>query len=101
MFIHGYWPLVILTIAIMIRSSCGLVGALLNMTGNERVFSLITLFVAILNIILNSLLIPIMGMEGAAISTSISLIAWGGIPVFVVYYKFGFNMAYIPFLKNY
>ena len=99
-FVEGYSALVILVVAILTRSCCGLSGTLLNMAGHQKVFSLITLFVVILNVVLNWVLIPLMGIDGAAISTAVSLIIWGVLPALVVYFKLGFNMVYIPFMKT-
>lgn len=49
---------------------CGPVTVLLNMTGNERAIVLIVGMMAVLNAILNFLVIPIYGAEGAAFATS-------------------------------
>lgn len=51
----------------------GPVSVLLNMTGNERVIVPIVGMMAILNALLNFLLIPIYGIEGAAIATAFAV----------------------------
>jgi O-antigen/teichoic acid export membrane protein len=46
------------------------------MTGNEKEFSKIIAFAALLNVGLNGFLIPFFGIEGAATATMITTITW-------------------------
>ena len=55
---------------------CGPVGVTLYMTGHESIANRIFTASAVLNVILNFALIPRFGIVGAAVATSISLIAW-------------------------
>lgn len=72
----GYYAMVILCFGQLINASFGPVGNLLNMTNNEK-YSLIGLtFSTFLNIGLNILFIPLWGINGAAISTSVSILVW-------------------------
>jgi len=48
---------------------------MLGMTGYERVLSMIIVGVSLVNILLNLLLIPQFGIEGAALATSISQVS--------------------------
>lgn len=73
-FQSGYWALVILLTGLLIRSAFGPAEHILNMTGNQNLTA-IALFATIgLNIVLNYMLIPLYGLEGAAIATSTSII---------------------------
>ncbi|XKF14810.1 flippase [Halomonas sp. BLK-85] len=72
----GALALSILVIGQLANAAFGSVGALLNMTGHER-DTVRGLSIAIsVNILLNFILIPLWGMEGAAIATSTSFIIW-------------------------
>ncbi|MGH8224573.1 MAG: flippase [Gammaproteobacteria bacterium] len=67
-------PLQILAGSQLVVVAIGSVGTILNMAGQER-RSMIGLSIAVaLNIVLNAILIPRLGPEGAAISTGTSLV---------------------------
>lgn len=79
--------LIILCCGQIINSFCGSVGLYLNMTGKQKEL-LFLLFVAlILNVTLNYILIPKYGINGAAISSSISLVFWNISGLIYIYYK--------------
>lgn len=71
----------------IMNSLCGPVGTYLNMTGKERAFQNILLTALVVNIVLNLLLIPSMGMMGAAIATSVSMIFWNAVGIYYIYKK--------------
>ncbi len=73
-FSQGTKALIILCVGQIVNVVTGSVGLLLNMTGNERYTSISRGGSTILNIILNALLIPHWGLEGAAIATASSSI---------------------------
>ncbi|MEW8354650.1 MAG: flippase [Candidatus Thiodiazotropha sp.] len=75
-FVVGYNPLIILLIGQIVSSLAGSVGFLMVMTGNQKKASAIIFYGAIANIILNYILIPIYGVVGAAIATSVSTVFW-------------------------
>ena len=68
--------LLILAFSQVINAMSGSVGIILNMTGKEKVFRNILFFALAINIVLNLFLIPIYGIEGAAIASASSLIYW-------------------------
>lgn len=72
----GYTALVVLVIGQLINASMGTVGALLNMTGYERDTLRGVAVAAVTNIVLNVLLIPPFGIEGAAVATALTLAVW-------------------------
>ena len=72
-FIAGKCALVFLTIGQFVNASSGSVGVFLNMTGKQRIFRNIILLTTLINVILNYLLIPKYGINGAAIATMISV----------------------------
>lgn len=75
-FIGAKWPMVILLAGQLFNTGCGSVGLLLNMTGHQDDVAKVFAFGAALNIGLNLVLIPPMGITGAAIATSASMAVW-------------------------
>lgn len=67
--------LVLITLAIfeMLNVSLGPTGHTLQMTGNQDVYFIINALSAILNVVLNLLLIPIFGILGAGLATGSTL----------------------------
>jgi O-antigen/teichoic acid export membrane protein len=72
----GYTSMVILLCGQTINSACGSVANFLKLTGNQIDLMMIFITAAMLKIIFNVLLIPQIGMNGAAISSCITLIYW-------------------------
>jgi O-antigen/teichoic acid export membrane protein len=99
-FVEGYRSLIILSIGQFVNAFCGSVGYLLTMTGNQDVFRNIYFISTILNLLLCFILIPLLGVDGAALSFSISMIFWNVLSLIIVKKKFGFVTYYLPFLKN-
>lgn len=75
-FTQGSVALAILSIGQLINVSMGSVTLLLNMTGHERDVAIGVGISAVLNIILNAVLIPKWGIEGAATATATSTTFW-------------------------
>jgi O-antigen/teichoic acid export membrane protein len=63
----------------LINAAMGSVGYLLIMTGHGRDAAASLGVGVAVNIILNALLIPVWGIEGAAFSSAIGQIIWNGI----------------------
>lgn len=72
----GAVALQILAATQMLNVAVGPTGTILNMTGNEKLSALGASLSVVLNVGLNSILIPLYGVEGAAIATGTSLMAW-------------------------
>jgi len=72
-FEDGYPVMMILVAGFMIRSSFGPVEFMLNMLGQQKMCAGILVISAVATIVLNFALVPIYGMIGAAVATSISL----------------------------
>jgi len=87
-FIVAKNTLLILLFGQFINVSSGSVGFVLQMTGNEKVFQRILLYSLIINILLNYFLIPLLGLNGAAIASVLSMIFWNLSSVFFVYKKY-------------
>ncbi len=90
-FVRGTMALSILSFGQLINAAAGSVGILLMMTGHEKEASIGFGIGALLNIILNALLIPIWSIEGAAISTAVCVIVWNVILVWFVWKRLGIH----------
>lgn len=85
-------PLIILTLGQGICSLFGPVPIYLNMTGRQRIFQHILVMAVVINFLLNSFLIKLYGMNGAAISYSISMIFWNLTAAIYIYKKDGIKI---------
>ncbi|PWG61338.1 oligosaccharide flippase family protein [Spiribacter halobius] len=72
----AYLAIVILAIGQVCNAAFGSVVFLLNMSGCERVTLRVLACAVVLNIGLNLLLIPLFGLEGAALATATTLALW-------------------------
>ena len=66
-------------------SLCGPGAVYLNMTGKQKRLNTILILGLGINVILNLVLIPAYGIEGAAVATLISMIFWNSLIVAVIY----------------
>ena len=73
-YVAGYIALLILMWGRVLNAALGQVGLLLQMTGNEKYALSGTVFAASANIVLNLLLVPLFGVEGAATATAMALV---------------------------
>ncbi|TQK62365.1 O-antigen/teichoic acid export membrane protein [Brevibacillus sp. AG162] len=92
--------LVILCMGQFVNFCTGSVIPLLTMTGHQKTARNILVCSAALNIIGNACLIPLYGIIGAAIATSISLICRDLCASYWASKYFGFRTWYIPFLSE-
>ncbi len=86
----GKQVLVILSFGQLLNAMSGPVMLLLNMTAYEIVARNTILISALINIILNILLIPLLGIIGAAIASSAVMMVWNLVGVLMVKQKLGF-----------
>lgn len=75
-FIDGHLALIILGLGAMFNVFSGSVGYLMSMTGHQKQAAYFFSIGCVLNILLNLILIPLYGIEGAAIATACSVIFW-------------------------
>ncbi len=103
-FVAGYLSLIILAVAHIINSAVGSVQHLLMMSENEKMVMYITIIVCVLNFVLNLILIPRFGINGAAIATATSFVLINLIMLCQVYKKLRihpYNLKYIkPFFLS-
>lgn len=72
-FTSAYPVMVILAIGLVIKAMFGPAEYVLNMLGEQQLSASVLFFTAALNLLLNFTLIPIWGLAGAAMATSLSL----------------------------
>jgi len=72
--VEGY-PVMLILVVGLFRSSMGPAEFLLNMLGEHNVCAVVLFMTAMLNIALNLLLVPAFGLLGAATATSLALVA--------------------------
>ncbi len=89
----AYIAMLILVIGQSVALLFGEPGFLLNMTGNQTLTLRLVSGTALLNIALNAILIPLAGIEGAALSTSIALVTWRALGQMYVLRRMGINCA--------
>ena len=89
-FKQGKYPLYILLVGQLFNVMCGSVGYILMMTDKQKILRNIIVCSAILNIILNIILIPLYGILGAATASTISMILWNFSALIYIYNKYGF-----------
>ncbi len=98
-FEEGATVLRILALSQFIGATAGLVGAFMNMTGNQKVFVRFVGSATAIHVVLNVILIPYFGMEGAAIGTLISTLIWNIGGAIYIYRKYRIATFLQPFKK--
>jgi len=84
-FTLAYIPLLLLSFGQIINAGVGSVGYILVMTGFQNKLVYISSAAAILNVILNAILISLFSIKGAALATGITLIVWNLTAAYFVY----------------
>lgn len=72
----GSTALIILCSIHLLNSGLGSVGIIMQMTGKQKQYQNIAIISLLINLLLNFLLIPRYGINGAAVATALSLSVW-------------------------
>ena len=96
-FSSGSTVLLILASGQVVNCLAGSVGYFLDLTGNQKIFRNIVAASTVLNIFLNVFLIPKFGIEGAAIATALSTMAWNILALLYIKRRYDMYLGYIPF----
>jgi O-antigen/teichoic acid export membrane protein len=88
-FVSGETALLILSLAMLVNMGTGAVRAALSMGGRSGWVLLDNLAALVINIVLNAVLIPNMGMTGAAIAWAASIVVGNMLPLAQVYRLWG------------
>jgi len=92
-FTGGYMALVVIATAQLANVACGPAGNILAMTGFEK-FDFISMVAgAATNVVLNALLIPPYGINGAAIATATGIVVWNVMMLYFVRKKIHINSS--------
>jgi len=94
-FVEGAMALGILSLGYLINVTMGAVDLVLIMTEHEDMAVKGMGFAAVFNVILNTVLIPLWGPNGAAAATAISQACWSIILAMWVYRKLGINTTVV------
>lgn len=96
-YIEGFPALRILCIGQFVNGATGSVGYLLQMTHHEKIAASTTTLGSILIVLGGILLIPSMGIIGAALVTTVARILTNIVNVVIAYRLIGVNTSIIPF----
>jgi O-antigen/teichoic acid export membrane protein len=99
-FIVGYLALIYLCASRFVNAISGSVGYIMQMTDQQRTYQNIIIIAFLINLMLNFLLIPKHGFNGAAIASSIAMVFWNITLVIIIKRKLGFWTIYIPFITK-
>lgn len=92
-FADGYPVMCVLVLAFLARAAIGPVDFLLNMTGGQADCARALTIAALLNLVLNLLLVPRFGIIGAASAVSLSLIAGAALNYRAACRRLGFDIG--------
>ena len=95
-YVDGRFSLSLLVISYLISAFYGCVGFLLTMTGHQNQYAYVMTLSSLLNIVMNLLLIPRYGINGAAFSALVSRILWNVWMSFIVHKRLGLRAFVIP-----
>lgn len=99
-FVDSYVILLILTCSQFINAFFGASGRLLNMAGLEKLTFKTMALAAVVNIILNAILIPLYGAFGAAVATAASIVVRNIMLWVIVYKYFGVDSTALGFFNK-
>lgn len=99
-FTASYYPLVILIVGQLVNSLAGSVGLLMTMTGHHKQAAYVFGASALLNIILNAVMIPSYGLLGAALATAITMSLWNVVLITYVMNKVSINSTIFSLLEK-
>ena len=91
-FIDGFHLMLILVVGLMARASVGPAERLLNMLGEQRACAAVYATAFVINMVLCIVLIPRIGIEGAAVATSTALIVESILLFLVTKRRLGFHV---------
>lgn len=98
-FRSGTYALILLAMGQFINSISGSVGYILQMTGKQKIFQNIILCATVINIVLNAILIPPHGINGAAFASMVSMGVWNLSSVLYVKKALNISTMFVPLLK--
>jgi O-antigen/teichoic acid export membrane protein len=98
-FVSGYWPLMILALAQLIIAAFGPTVQLLSLSGNQNRCLYVYGFSLLVTVILQGLLIPRLGLNGAALSMLIAVLIQSLWLHAIVMRRMGIRPGIVTFLR--
>lgn len=92
-FTAGYPLMFVLAVGLAARATVGPADRVLNMLGQQNICALVYLFVLEVNLVLNYLLIPRYGLQGAAVATSTALVCEAVLLFIAARARLGINVS--------
>jgi O-antigen/teichoic acid export membrane protein len=96
----GVYAFLFLTFGQFIQAMSGSVRHILSMTGKHKTLQNITFYAMLINIVLNVILIPLYGINGAAFSSMVSMAFWSISSVVFIKKYFNIFTMYVPILTR-
>ena len=96
-FVYGNFALILLVLGQIINGISSTAGFMNVMTGNPQYEFYTNIFLLVTNVLINYWLIPLIGINGAAIASLLSFFFMGVIKILLVYK----DHKWLPFSKNY
>lgn len=88
-FTAAYPALLLLSAGQLFGAYCGQTGTMATMTGYHRVLTRVLVIATALNVMLSVLLIPLLGMTGAAAASCCAAVTWNAIMAVAIKRKYG------------
>ena len=98
-FVSGQNVLVVIAFAWFINAAAGSVGVMLIMSGYQKVMMVNSIAIFLLNVLMNYFLIPAYGMQGAAVASGLSIIAYNAVMLLQVKILIGMHPYNRMFIK--
>jgi len=92
--------MILLCLGQFVNAASGSVGHFLNMTGRQQIFRNIVLCAALINVVLNYILIPRYEIVGAAIATMTSVMFWNIVSAVYIKIKYNVQTFYLPWVYS-
>lgn len=97
-FVVAFIPLLIILVGQCLSAAIGPVGFLMTMTSFEKQAPLFFGGAALLNLVMSILLIPLLGITGAAIATASATVVWNVSALIFVRQRLSINPTILPFV---
>ncbi len=99
-YVQAATALRIISVGMLINALAGSVGVFMQMTGRQVVYQYISVAVVAVSIALSYLLIPRFGINGAAVATTASLVAFNVAAAAYIWYKDHITVVWTPSLAR-
>jgi len=75
-FTQGRWAVALLALGQLVNAGVGPVGYLMSLTGHQGLSARVHGLSALINVVLNAVLVPLWGLIGAALATTATMVLW-------------------------